>query len=904
LVLSLIRQLSRSSLEGILGRAACQPDVGSDGLGGFDDLGFTNIDGFDDLGDFFLEDEEQKNEEKNEEKEEIQDVHQAVPNFDSKRRRVEGTPSDAPQAVEGTPSEGTPSQSPDERLTAAANVAGAGAAGPESGSLKLDLSAEMDASVEAVTDFMTGSGPGNLEKDCAVFTGGAIGAKASNSHEQSESKPKKKRTFCSNAKCAKALTGKPLRCSACKGPHYCDIACQKAHWKNGHKADCLQRQAELQADASRAAESRDTAGSADNRIRSPSDWVDEFAYMQQLKDVDVTQEDIARGFSSLEALLQTIDQAPVPSDDGASAAQLMSVCEWAYEKDRVVAEKKPEECGVCLDVIEAYDKKAKLPCGHMLHSTCVTNLRQGYCDDDEDDDDDNDDADTNKYGEEATNKGWGRILGNLRALHPSLPIPCHDESNFAPIPCPMCRVPLARDPTEQMITSYEQMITAYEHVELAMKLTNKSMRQRLCAAASLAVQTVLREDPDNEEAHWLLAQVLVAAGNKNAVVAAKIRIDKKFGKKRKPEFQKMADDDPESPHAHWHLGRKLMNMGKIDASFKSLERAIALDPKYVDAHCTLGDALRQKGELDKAISSYKRAVSIDSTHKYARNRLESALRRSHGLASANQPVAAEPVLPHRGDNVPSTSNQPPQGDRGSNAHSKPLEDADNSPLADAANYEAISSLEEAIAPDMPVSWLIRAHVYLGQLLRRVGKCRKAISSWRVVTALEPRWAAESSRPWSDEFGWGQWFHHYMLVLDLREIGNIGPLMAKSCKKIIALSPDLQLKSLGNIDASLRFRGCKSVLGHVHYMLGVELENMDNTKGATSSFRRAIALDPMFFLAHCSLADALEAQGMYDEAATAYQDLQKAAAPYQNRSICEFVRKSLKRISGAKKMEAD
>jgi len=44
----------------------------------------------------------------------------------------------------------------------------------------------------------------------------------------------------SNKDCANCGTsGAKLACAACKAAHYCSKACQKQHWKNGHKGMCV-----------------------------------------------------------------------------------------------------------------------------------------------------------------------------------------------------------------------------------------------------------------------------------------------------------------------------------------------------------------------------------------------------------------------------------------------------------------------------------------------------------------------------------------------------------------------------------------------------------------------------------------------------------------------------------------
>jgi hypothetical protein len=51
---------------------------------------------------------------------------------------------------------------------------------------------------------------------------------------------KKKSADPSAKKCSNCGTsGAKLTCGACKAAHYCSKACQKQHWKNGHKGSCI-----------------------------------------------------------------------------------------------------------------------------------------------------------------------------------------------------------------------------------------------------------------------------------------------------------------------------------------------------------------------------------------------------------------------------------------------------------------------------------------------------------------------------------------------------------------------------------------------------------------------------------------------------------------------------------------
>jgi len=50
--------------------------------------------------------------------------------------------------------------------------------------------------------------------------------------------PTRQCSCCGQILAINSIKGKLLSCGTCKTTHYCDRACQKRHWKNGHKSVC------------------------------------------------------------------------------------------------------------------------------------------------------------------------------------------------------------------------------------------------------------------------------------------------------------------------------------------------------------------------------------------------------------------------------------------------------------------------------------------------------------------------------------------------------------------------------------------------------------------------------------------------------------------------------------------
>lgn len=83
--------------------------------------------------------------------------------------------------------------------------------------------------------------------------------------------------------------------------------------------------------------------------------------------------------------------------------------------------------------------------------------------------------------------------------------------------------------------------------------------------------------------------------------------------------------NPGSWVAHNNLGAVLLREGKIDESFASLEKAVALNPHVAETHTGLGSALVQTGRVDDGIVHLQKALEINPGGADANGNLGAAL---------------------------------------------------------------------------------------------------------------------------------------------------------------------------------------------------------------------------------------------------------------------------------------
>lgn len=114
--------------------------------------------------------------------------------------------------------------------------------------------------------------------------------------------------------------------------------------------------------------------------------------------------------------------------------------------------------------------------------------------------------------------------------------------------------------------------------------------------AQSAYQQVLRMDPNNAEANFLLGTLAHQVGD-NATAAKLLGIAIKINPDRAPY--------------HNNLGLLLEAEGKVEDAAQSYRRAIELKPDFSGAHNNLGNALKDLGQWQEAEAAYRKALTLE-----------------------------------------------------------------------------------------------------------------------------------------------------------------------------------------------------------------------------------------------------------------------------------------------------
>ena len=232
------------------------------------------------------------------------------------------------------------------------------------------------------------------------------------------------REMCANPHCENpgGEGRKLLRCGRCHGVHYCSTACQRAHWKKGHKAECADAVARQQA-AEHCPEKPPTAKAGTEKTSNPgkpkpSPEVKAAAAPSQARvpfsaaEEEKGEHKIGFNTEKRNSLLQLQSALRMMSpeqrdaqarDFGIEPSFFLEMIQhspeeyiqrleklWlADERSRRDTEKSlaprldstgqevdfgsGEDCGICLDTLR---DPRKLPCGHWFCRDCIEGMRQ------------------------------------------------------------------------------------------------------------------------------------------------------------------------------------------------------------------------------------------------------------------------------------------------------------------------------------------------------------------------------------------------------------------------------------------------------------------------------------------------------------------------------------------------
>jgi protein O-GlcNAc transferase len=140
---------------------------------------------------------------------------------------------------------------------------------------------------------------------------------------------------------------------------------------------------------------------------------------------------------------------------------------------------------------------------------------------------------------------------------------------------------------------------------------------------------VLALQPDNDEAHRNLGNVLLARGEHNqaikhyetalqinpgsvATLVCMGKISSSLGLQDKAEayYKEAVRLNPDIPGVYYNLGCAQSDQKKYDAALESYRRAIQLNPDYAEAYNKAGNALKELGSIELAMENYRHAIRL------------------------------------------------------------------------------------------------------------------------------------------------------------------------------------------------------------------------------------------------------------------------------------------------------
>ncbi|MDX2228081.1 MAG: FkbM family methyltransferase [Leptolyngbyaceae cyanobacterium bins.349] len=212
-------------------------------------------------------------------------------------------------------------------------------------------------------------------------------------------------------------------------------------------------------------------------------------------------------------------------------------------------------------------------------------------------------------------------------------------------------------------------------------------------------ETVLQIQPNSAEAHGNLGSVLLKLRRLDEAVA---------------HHRKSTEFAPTNAKAHYNLAIALYENNQIDEAIQSYQRAIERMPDYANAHHNLGMALYRQGKADEAITHYQQAIALEPGHASARNSLGVALyqqgKLDDAIAQYRQAIALMPHYISAHDNLGIALKQQRQ-----------LEAA-------AEHFRTAIALNPAY---------VNAYINLGNTMRELGDYHQAIAYCQESIRLQP-----------------------------------------------------------------------------------------------------------------------------------------------------------------------
>ena len=149
------------------------------------------------------------------------------------------------------------------------------------------------------------------------------------------------------------------------------------------------------------------------------------------------------------------------------------------------------------------------------------------------------------------------------------------------------------------------------------------LRAQMTAAAVQQAGRALEIDPHVPQAHYVLGEAALTAGDVRQAVA---------------EFQQEIACNPSFFMAYYRLGAAYVQRGAWDAAVSTLELSIWLNPNHSGPYALIGKAYLKRGDLDDATGALRHALQMDPQDHEIRALLDQA-------SAPSRPTAAAPQSP-------------------------------------------------------------------------------------------------------------------------------------------------------------------------------------------------------------------------------------------------------------------
>lgn len=314
------------------------------------------------------------------------------------------------------------------------------------------------------------------------------------------------------------------------------------------------------------------------------------------------------------------------------------------------------------------------------------------------------------------------------------------------------------------------------------------------------LREVLREEPENADAHLLLGSALTLAPERTEALK---------------ELAKAVELQPSSALAHFTLGTAQARFGEAEAARQSFERTVQLDPRLAEAHVSLAmifgqqkDLARAREHLTQAIQIYGNTPAAAPSHYLLAQVLIEQNEPGQALEELNSAISLQPQYAEA---------YVSQGLIRKWQH----RDAD-----------AIVAFKKAVALN-PEGF--SAQFELGSAYLRAANASAAVAPLRQAAKLQP-----DDRP--------TW---YQLCKALQKAGKADE--AKACQQELSTKISAGLATAANELTSTEANNA-----------GVEMEKAGNLPGALQKYRVAVKLAPKVTVFRRNLALALCRLGRWDE----------------------------------------